>query len=219
MSGEPAPRTGPVTLGEVVAGIRDEFTQWDRGLIGTFLAMAWKPAAVARAFLQDRDPRYAKPWRYLIFSIVVNVAATWFVLDQLGMRERLGLRAEHGAQIAFILDNAAVLTLLILPLAAAAMRLLFVGLRVRYVDALVVMFYAQAQSNLYSLLALASLALLGSNVADIPITIFVVLYMLWAWASFATGPWWRRILAAVLTLIAAQALNAGVVLLAVRVFA
>lgn len=218
MSGEPTPRTGPVTLGEMAAGVRDEFTQWDRGLIGTFIAMAWKPASVAWAFLQDRDPRYAKPWRYLVFSIVVNVAATWFVLDQLGFRERLGLRAEHNAQLAFILDNAAVLTLLVLPLAAVAMRLFFLGLQVRYVDALVVMFYTQAQSNLYSLVSLAGLAMLGAGVTDIPLTIFVVAYMLWAWASFASGPWWRRILAAALTLVAAQALNAAVVLLAVRLF-
>jgi hypothetical protein len=217
MSEEPK-RTGPVTLGEIATGVRDEFTQWDRGFIGTFIAMIWKPAAVARGFLVERDPRYAKPWRYLIFSIVVNVAATWFALEQLGLRDRLRIGEQHSAQLSLILDNAALLTLLILPLAALAMRLFFVGLKVRYVDALVVLFYTQAQSNLYSLISLAGLAILGRGVVDIPLAIFVVVYMLWAWASFATGPWWRRILAAIITLIATQALNAAIVSLAILIF-
>ena len=57
--------TGPVTLAELVGGMRDEFLQWDRGLVGTFLALTWRPAAVVRAYILDRDARYSKPWRYL----------------------------------------------------------------------------------------------------------------------------------------------------------
>lgn len=206
---EPAER-GPVTLGELARGVRDDLLQWDRGLIGTFIAMIWKPGAVARGFIFERDDRWAKPWRYLLFGVLVNVAATWFVLDNLNYRERLGI-SDRVDQLAFLLDNAAIVTLIVLPLVALAMRVCFLGLKMRYIDALIVLFYTQGQVNLLGALSLALMAATGSQAANVPITIAVLVYFLWAWASFAVGAWWRRLLAALLTLVAGQAINGAVV--------
>lgn len=206
---EPAER-GPVTLGEIARGVRDDLLQWDRGLVGTFIALVWKPGAVARGFIFEHDERWAKPWRYLLFGVLANVAATWFVLDNLNYRERLGISAQVD-ELAFLLDNAALVTLFVLPFVALAMRLCFLGLRVRYIDALIVLFYSQGQVNLLGVLSLAIMAATGSQIANVPITIAALLYFVWAWASFAVGHWWRRLLAALLTLIAGQAINGAIV--------
>ncbi len=206
---------GPVTLGELAAGLRDDFLQWDRGLIGTFIALLWKPGAVARSFIETRDPRWSKPWRYLLVAVVLNIAATWFVLDYLDFRNRLGINAQV-EQASALLDNAALVTLIVLPIVALLMRVCFIGLSVRYVDALIVLFYTQAQVVLFGLVALAVLAITGSQAAAMPVSIVIVAYFIWAWASFARGPWWRRILGAVLTLILGQIVNAIVVTAALR---
>jgi hypothetical protein len=213
MSDEDRPR--PITLRELAAGVRDDLLQWDRGLLGTFIGLTWKPGRVIRGFIEDRDERYSKPWRYLLFSVVAYVAATWFVLDNLGLRAELGLD-QNRDQIAFLLDNAAILTLAILPFAAVIMRVCFIGLNVRYIDALVALFYTQGQTNLYGVLSVALLALTHSQAANVPISIAIIVYLFWAWAAFARGPWWRRLLASFLTLVGAQAMSGLLVYAAVR---
>ncbi|MEZ5960723.1 MAG: DUF3667 domain-containing protein [Hyphomonadaceae bacterium] len=200
----------PLTLGELAAGVRDDLFQWDRGLVGTFIGLLWKPGRVIRGFIEDRDERYAKPWRYLIFGVLANVAATWFVLDNLGYRERLGLGGQS-EQIAFLLDNAAVITLVVLPLVALSMRLCFIGLNVRYIDALVALFYTQGQVNLFGVASVAAMALLNSQAANPAFVALTLIYFVWAWSSFASGPIWRRVLASVLTLVLGQVINGVIV--------
>lgn len=200
----------PITLGELAAGVRDDLLQWDRGIVGTFIGLLWKPGRVIRGFLEDRDERYAKPWRYLIFGVLANVAAAWFVLDSLGYREALGIE-QQSDRIAFILDNAAIITLVVLPFVALVMRICFIGLNVRYIDALVALFYTQGQVNLFSVLSVATMALTGSQAANAPFIALTLIYFVWAWASFASGPWWRRLVAAVLTLVAGQIINGAIV--------
>jgi Protein of unknown function (DUF3667) len=200
----------PITLGELAAGVRDDLFQWDRGIVGTFIGLLWKPGRVIRGFLEDRDERYAKPWRYLIFGVLANVAAAWFVLDNLGYRDALGI-ARQSDQIGFILDNAAIITLVVLPLVALIMRVCFLGLNVRYIDALVALFYTQGQVNLFGVMSVAGMALARSQAANVPFIALTLIYFIWAWASFASGPWWRRLLAAALTLVAGQIINGAIV--------
>lgn len=200
----------PITLSELAAGVRDDLFQWDRGIVGTFIGLLWKPGRVIRGFLDDRDERYAKPWRYLIFGVLANVAAAWFVLDNLGYRETLGLQ-QQSDQIAFVLDNAAVITLIVLPLVALLMRLCFIGLNVRFIDALVALFYTQGQVNLLGVMSVAAMALTNSQAANVPFVALTLIYFVWAWASFASGPIWRRVLAAVLTLVLGQVINGLIV--------
>lgn len=214
---EPAER-GPITLGELARGVRDDFLQWDRGLVGTFITMCWRPARVPRALIYERDDRYTSPWRYLLFAVLASITASWFVLDVLDYRTRLGIENQM-QQASFLMDNAALLTLITLPVVALAMRICFIGLKVRYIDAVIVLFYTQGQANLFGIIALAVLAATGSTAANLPVTAAVMLYFIWAWASFATGPWWRRILAAALTLITGQFINATIVLGVLRVMA
>lgn len=218
MGGAPQPQ-GPVTLRELLGGIRDEFLQWDRGLIGTFIALLWRPASVARGFLNDRDPRYVKPWRYLVVSIAVSVAAQWFAFDQLGLRAQLSDPERQMRQASFLLDNAALLTLVVLPLIAAAMRLFYIGLKVRYVDTLVLLCYTQGQTNLLRLTGIALLALNAHAYAQMALGVALIAYLVWAWAGFGAGPWWRRLLAALLSLVAAEAINTAVVLGILRMHA
>ena len=208
--------SGPVTLRNILAEAGDEFLSWDRGLLGTVSALCTRPAAVARAYLFERSRRYVRPLRYLVVSIALSVLASWIVLDQQGMRGRLGASAKVQQEGSLLLEHAAILTLLVLPFVAGAMRLLFHGLRVRYVDALVVLAYSQAQVNLFSLLALAWLAASGNNAAQPPLSVLAVAYLLWSWASFAQGPAWRRWLAAAITLVAGQLINSAFVLSALR---
>lgn len=200
----------PITLGELAAGVRDDLFQWDRGSVGTFVRLLWKPGRVIRGFLEDRDERYAKPWRYLIFGIVANVAAAWFVLDNLGYRESLAL-GHQSEDIAFVLDNAALITLAVLPLVALVMRICFIGLNVRYLDALVALFYTQGQVNLFGVLSVAAMALTNSQAANLPFVALTLIYFVWAWASFASGTAWRRVLAAIATLALGQVINGLVV--------
>jgi hypothetical protein len=152
---------------ELAAGVRDDLFQWDRGIVGTFIGLLWKPGRVIRAFIEERDERYAKPWRYLIFGVLANVAAAWFVLDNLGYRETLGLN-QQSDRVNFLLDNAALITLLALPIVALAMRICFIGLNVRCIDALVALFYTQGQVNLIGVASVAAMALSGSQAANIP---------------------------------------------------
>lgn len=197
-------------MGELAAGVRDDLFQWDRGIVGTFIGLIWKPGRVIRGFLEDRDERHAKPWRYLLFGVLANVVAAWFVLDNLGYRGALGL-GNQSAQIAFVLDNAAIITLVVLPLVALSMRICFIGLNVRYIDALVALFYTQGQVNLYGVASVAAMALTNSQAANLPFIALTLIYFVWAWASFASGPMWRRLLAAVLTLTLGQIINGLVV--------
>jgi len=204
----------PITLGELAAGVRDDLFQWDRGIVGTFIGLSWKPGRVIRGFIEDRDERYAKPWRYLIFGVLANVAAAWFVLDNLGYRETLGL-GNQSDQIAFVLDNAAIITLVVLPLVALSMRLCFIGLNLRYIDALVALFYVQGQVNLIGVASVVAMALLNSQAANLPFVALTLIYFVWALASFASGPIWRRVLAAVLTLALGQIVNGLIVYAAI----
>jgi hypothetical protein len=213
--GERAPAiTGPVTLAELVGGMRDEFLQWDRGLVGTFLALMWRPALVVRAYVIDRDPRYAKPWRYLIFSIFVSIAAVWLARSVFGPGSRhVAVQQDH---VSFLMDNAAWLTGAVLPIAALAMRLAFIGLNLRFVDCLVALCYTQGQVNLVGILSIVANSVTGSSLLDAPLSVAIVLYLVWAWAAVAQGPLWRRLAAAVVSLVAAQLINAAIVLAVMR---
>jgi hypothetical protein len=205
-----APRQ--VTLKEILDEASDELFSLDRGLPGTFLSLCWRPAHVVRAYLFARDARrYVRPLRYLLLSIALSVAASWLVLDKWGFRDRLGASEQALAQTSFLLEYAAVLTLLVLPLIATALRLAFHGLQVRYVDALVLLGYTQAQINLLSLLGLGWLAVSGSNDAQVPLALVGTAYLVWSWSGFATGPAWRRWLSSLLALVLGQVINAAVV--------
>lgn len=215
-AGRSSPDVPPVTLEEVLSEVGDEFLSLDRGLPGTMLALCLRPARVARAYLFERDRRYVRPLRYLLLSIALGLLASWIVLDKLGMRASLGASERALQQSSFLLEHAALLTLLVLPLVAGAMRLLFHGLKLRYLDALVLLAYTQAQVNLLSLLALGWLVLAGDNDGQGVLGLVAAVYLVWSWAGFAQGPAWRRWLAAVLSLVAGQLINAGVVSLVVK---
>jgi hypothetical protein len=206
--------SGRVTLAELVGGMRDEFLQWDRGLVGTFLALMWRPASVVRAYVIDRDARYSKPWRYLLFSIFVSIAAVWLARNGFGPGPpHVSLQQD---QVSLLMDNAAWLTGAVLPLAAIAMRIAFIGLNLRFVDCLVALCYTQGQVNLVSILSIAANSVSGSSALDAPLSIVIVVYLVWAWAEVAHGPLWRRLAAAVISLVAAQLINAAIVLAVLR---
>lgn len=196
----------PVTLTEILTEIRDETLQWDHGLPGTFRRLWLTPASVIRAYLWQRSNQYSKPLRYVLISVALGLLVNWFIHDKLGYSSIL--RSNESDVDQFIRDNAAVLTLLLLPLMAVVMRLLFHGLQIRYVDALVTLTYTQGQVNFASaLLTPAVVFLPGSRYVVAAISLFLIVYLLWAWSSVAIGAAWRRWLAALLTLALSQALN------------
>ena len=201
-------KQGPVTLREIGAELSAEYLQWDRGLPGTFVAVTLRAGAVARDYLERRGAAWVRPLRYLLLSILASVAVSWLAYERLGLA-----RAQDATgEAPFLLENAALLTLLILPLVAAVMRALFHGLGVRYVDALVVLGYTQAQANWFAtatpLLLLAGAPALPASLA---FAVAVSAWLVWSWAGFARGPAWRRWLSAAGTLVLGQAINGLVV--------
>jgi hypothetical protein len=194
--------------------MRDEFLQWDRGLVGTFLALMWRPASVVRAYVIGRDARYSKPWRYLIFSIFVSIAAVWLARNGFAPGSRHV--AVQQDQTSFLMDNAAWLTGAVLPIVAFAMRIAFIGLNMRFVDCLVALCYTQGQVNLVGILSVVANSVIRSSALDAPLSIAIVLYLVWAWADVAQGPLWRRLAAAIVSLVAAQLINAAIVLAVLR---
>jgi len=206
----------PVTLRELLLDARDELLQWERGLPGTLRWLLQRPALVVRSFVWQRSPRFVRPLRFLLLSVAVFVLTDWFIHQQLGLKVVDGKR---DAFADFLLEHIAVLQVLLLPLMALLMRLLFQGLQLRYVDALVTLGYSQAMVNLASALLLLLLVWWPANVLlQAGHTVLVVIYVLWAWASTGIGPAWRRWLAAVATLLLAQTLNAAFLALLARWF-
>lgn len=200
------PAKGPVTLREIGAELRAEFLEWDRGLPGTLRAVSVRPAEVARAYLERRDRRYTRPLRYLLLSIVASVAVSWLVYERIEVIDQAD--AERARNVPFLMEHAALLTLAILPGVAALMRGLFHGLGIRYVDALVLLGYTQAQANWFGLAAPLLLLAGVPKAGALVVAAVVVAWLAWAWAGFGQGPAWRRWAAAIGTLVLGQALNA-----------
>lgn len=200
-----APPPTAVTLRELLLDTRDELLQWEHGLPGTLRWLLQRPVLVVRSFVWQRSPRFVRPLRLLLLSVAVYVLTDWFVHRQLGLKVT---DAERNAFGEFLLEHIAVLQLLLLPLMALVMRLLFHGLQLRYVDALVTLGYSQAMVNLASALLLLALVWWPGNVwLQIGHTVLLVGYVLWFWAGTGVGPAWWRWLAAVGTLLLAQSLN------------
>lgn len=195
-----------VTLRELLIEARDEALQWDRGFPGTVRWLVQQPTLVIRGLLWQRSQRFTRPLRFLLITVAIAVLMEWLIRDQLGW----GSAASEQAKLdSFLLEHAAILQLLLLPLIAAFMRLCFFGLQLRYVDALVTMAYVQGMVNLLG-------ALMLPLQADYPYAnwltgaagLVLVGYALWVWASVAIGPAWRRWLASVLLLVLSSLLNA-----------
>lgn len=201
--------TGPVTLREIGAEFSAEYLQWDRGLPGTFRAVTLRAAEVARAYLERRGEAYVRPLRYLLLSIVASVAVSWLAFERIGLPRGAG--AEAARQVPFLLEHAALLTLAVLPLVALLLRAAFHGLGVRYVDALVLLGYTQAQANWFGVLGPLLLLAGAPQAAPVALGALIALWLLHAWASFGIGPAWRRWLAALASLVLGQALNGAVV--------
>lgn len=202
-------KQGPVTLREIGAEFSAEYLQWDRGLPGTFVAVTLRAGAVARAYLA-REDTWVRPLRYLLLSIVASVGVAWVVYEHLGPSRTLAAGAT-GADAPFLLEHAALLTLLVLPLVALVMRAAFHGLGVRYVDALVLLGYTQAQVNWFGTIGPPLLLAGAPQAMLVGLSGAIALWLVWAWAGFARGPAWRRWLAALASLVLGQALNGAIV--------
>lgn len=200
---------GLVTLREIGAEFSAEYLQWDRGLPGTFRAVTLRPATVARAYLARRGDRYVRPLRYLLLSILASVSVSWLVFERIGLPR--GTDAEASRQVPFLLEHAALLTLAVLPLVALLLRATFHGLGVRYVDALVLLGYTQAQVNWFGVLGPLLLLAGAPQAVPVALGVLIVLWVLYGWATFGIGPAWRRWLAALASLLLGQALNGVVV--------
>src|SRR5262249_5609713 len=119
---------------------------------------------------------------------------------------------EQMRQAAFVLDHAVILSVIAIPLIALVMRLFFIGLKLRYVDALVLLCYTQGQASLFGIVSGLAPALGAPIMVGAAASGFALVCFLWAWATAATGPWWRRLLSAFLTLIVGEALNTALIL-------
>ena len=196
----------PVTLRELLIEARDEALQWDRGFPGTVRWLLQQPTQVIRGLLWQRSHRFTRPLRFLLITVAIAVLMEWLIRDQFGWA---GAASEQAKLDSFLLEHAAILQLMLLPLIAAFMRLCFFGLHVRYVDALVAMAYVQGMVNLLGALMLPlQTGYPYANWVTAAGGLLLVGYALWVWASVAIGPAWRRWLASVLLLLLSSLLNA-----------
>ncbi len=209
MSEAPLPPDNPVTLREIVVEARDELLQWDRGFPGTARWMLVDPKQVIRSYLWQRSNRFTKPLRYLLVCVAIGLLMDWLIHQKLALNSILAPDTQLDN---FLLQHTAVLQLLLLPLMALVLRLMFHGLRLRYVDALIALCYTQAQINLIGAGIIPLVALLPGDRAIVTATsLLMVCYSLWIWSSVAVGDAWRRWLAAILSLLLSQLLNSGFV--------
>lgn len=203
---DPEQPNNPVTLREILQETRDEVLQWDHGLPGTLHWLLRQPALVIRHYLWQRSGRFTKPLRFLLLSVAVTILMDWLVHRQLGWRSLVTPAADLDN---FLIENSAVLLLLILPIIALVFRLCFFGLQIRYVDALVTLAYTQSVVNLIGALIILALPLLpAQRIVLTAISLLLLVYTIWVWSSVAIGPAWRRWLAAIITLVLAQIANA-----------
>lgn len=202
---------GPLTLREALREARHDWLDLERGALGTLIDLTLRPARVMRAYLVERRRDYVRPLRYLLFSVALQVAVGWYVLNDPHLGKLLQGGAETTAQASWFLEHAAVLTLMILPLVAGVLQLCMHRFGMRYVDALVVTSYTQAQLNLFNAAITVPVVLLGSPLFQGAVGIVALGYVVFAWASFVEGRWPWRILAALLAVTLAQVLNGVVV--------
>lgn len=203
---DPEQPNNPVTLREILQDTRDEVLQWDHGLPGTLHWLLRKPALVIRHYLWQRSGRFTKPLRFLLLSVAVTILMDWLVHRQLGWKSLVTPAADLDN---FLIENSAVLLLLILPVIALVFRLCFFGLQIRYVDALVTLAYTQSVVNLIGALIILALPLLpAQRIVLTAISLLLLVYTIWVWSSVAIGAAWRRWLAAIITLVLAQVANA-----------
>ncbi|WP_157591331.1 DUF3667 domain-containing protein [Permianibacter aggregans] len=204
---DPEQPNNPVTLREILQETRDEVLQWDHGLPGTLHWLLRQPALVIRHYLWQRSGRFTRPLRFLLLSVAVTILMDWLVHRQLGWRSLVTPAADLDN---FLIENSAVLLLLILPIIALVFRLCFFGLQIRYVDALVTLAYTQGLINFFGALMILLLPLApAQRIVLIVVTLMMMMYTLWAWSSVAVGPVWRRWLAALGALVLAQVANAA----------
>ncbi|MCB1553476.1 MAG: DUF3667 domain-containing protein [Xanthomonadales bacterium] len=209
--------SGPLTLHEALREARHDWLDLEHGALGTLIDMTVRPAKVMRAYLYERRRDYVRPLRYLLFSVAAQVAASYALLSSAFMQEQVQKQGEEVARAHWLLDNAAVLTLVLLPLIAGVLRLCFMRHGVRYVDALVVATYSQAQLNLFAAALVAPAAYFGGLVLPAVLGTLTLVYAVYAWASFpSVGRWWTRTLLAVLALLLCQGLNSALVWLVMR---
>lgn len=202
---DPELPSNPVTLREILLETRDEVLQWDHGLPGTLHWLLRQPALVIRHYLWQRSGRFTKPLRFLLISVALTILMDWLVHRQLGWRSMVTPAADLDN---FLIENSALLLLLILPIIALVFRLCFIGLRIRYVDALVTLAYTQSVINIIGALTILTLPWLpAQRIALTAISLLLLVYTLWVWSGVAIGPAWRRWLAALLTLLLGQVLN------------
>lgn len=212
-----APPSGALTLREALHEARHDWLDLERGALGTVIDLTFRPAKVMRAYLYERRHDYVRPMRYLIFSVAAQVAASYAALNSEALQGQVAqVDAKAMQQANWLLENAAVLTLLLMPLIAGVLRLCFARHGMRYVDALVVASYTQAQLNLLGALLVLPIAWYGGVVAQGAVGLLAAVYVVFAWASFCRGRLWVRTLLALLAFVLAQALNSGIVYLVTR---
>lgn len=213
---DPAPGGVPptsLTLRQVWQEFADDVLSLDRGLPATFLALCTRPAEVARRYLATRDPRLARPLRYLLTAMTLNLAVAWALFDR-PVGQPIG-EADR-SQVRFLLEHSLLLLLIVIPLLALLMRLLFARLQVRLIDALVVLAYTQAQVVLLTTLAGLLASAWSSEKVLVVGSLVAAAYLVWAWSSFAQGSAWLRWSAALLMLVLGQVVNDLVVVGALR---
>ncbi len=216
---EREPPRGALTVGEIWQDLADGLFSFERGLPYTFATLWWKPATQARRYLATRDPALIRPLRYLLVAVAVYSALTWALLSQFADFAELGATGQQVAQTELVLRHAAWLVLLILPLIALLMRVLAWRSPLRFIDALVLLAYAQAQVLLGQALLVVPVAVFGSNLLAQIVGTLISLYMVFAIATFIpTRRWWAWI-AAVLTVVLGTLANAVIVQLFFRAHA
>lgn len=164
--GTPAQRIDwPFMLREFEHGV----LQMDRGLLYSMRELMARPGRLMRDYLEGRRARQVKPFLLLMVTAAAVVFLGRFLLggDLMGSAMQAGFEVGGGGQAGarpffevlasvegWINSNFTVLTLLLLPLEAAALRIAFAGRGLNYPEWLVVSAFLTAQTFVVVMLAI-----------------------------------------------------------------
>jgi hypothetical protein len=148
-----------LSLGYLARRTRHEVFDLDRGLLGTFRDLLWRPARVTSAFIEGHPARYYSPARYflIVIALTVLIGSTRApVLDEGMIRvfQGSGLFADRDHAAAWVADwNALLYTPLMLCL-ALSLRYFFRARGLNLAEQLVIATYGWSQLLLVGLLSL-----------------------------------------------------------------
>ena len=169
----------------------------DRGLLYTLRSLALRPGRMLRDYLAGQRAPYVKPLVLLMLMtalllFVSHMAGSEPMAAEARSGESAGQRKMREALVGWVNANFALVTLVLLPIEAAAFKLAFRRFReVNYAEWLVITAYLNAMTSLLWIGTLLARPWLGMQAFSLAVMLAVLAYMTFGLLQFFAGhPRW-----------------------------